>query len=245
MAAYPFENMDHCGNALIDSLRSTERRLVLNRLTHWRGTHGQIIHEPGDPVEYAFFPLGSSMASFRVIFDDGRDIETALIGNEGAVGGIVSRGHLPAYARAIVQFPGLFAKIALKELEDLKLQEARIASLFNRYADCLVAQIFQATACNAAHTIEQRAAKWLLAAAARTGSDQLTLTQEQLAGLLGVGRSYVSRVIGRLKTDGVVQTGRSRLVIRDHQALEGMSCRCDGAVRHHFEQLLKGVYPAD
>lgn len=231
------------GNNLIDSLRPAERSLLASRLSAWRGEAGRVIHSPGQSVDWAYFPLERAMVSYRVTFDDGHEVETALIGREGAVGGIVSRGHLPAFALAIVQFDGCFGRIPLNELEALKTKEPRIASLFNRYADCLLAQIFQAGACNASHTIEQRAAKWLIAACERTGSDELSLTQDQLAGLLGVGRSYTTRVIGRFKAEGVVETRRGRLKVLDRDRLASAACDCDHAVRRHFETVLRGVYP--
>lgn len=231
------------GNNLIDSLRPAERALIVSRLHLWCGAIGKVIQSPGDPVEWAYFPLDRAMVSYRVTFADGREVETALIGREGAVGGIVSRGHLPAFALAVVQFEGCFGRLPLAELEALKAKEPRIESLFNRYADCLVAQIFQAGACNATHTIEQRAAKWMIAACERTGTDELSLTQEQLAGLLGIGRSYTSRVLGRFKAEEIVETRRGRIRVRDHDRLSATACDCDTSVRRHFDLVLKGVYP--
>lgn len=231
------------GNNLIDSLRPRERALLVGRLHLWCGAVGKVVQTPGDRVEWAYFPLDRAMVSYRVTFSDGREVETALIGREGAIGGIVSRGHLPAFALAVVQFEGCFGRIPLNDLEALKAQEPRIDALFNRYADCLVAQIFQAGACNASHTIEQRAAKWLAAACDRTGSDELTLTQDQLAGLLGIGRSYTSRILGRFKAEEIVETRRGRVRVRDRDGLIAAACDCDAAVRRHFEIVLKGVYP--
>lgn len=236
---------ERSGNNLIDSLASTERELLMARLQPWTGWPGTIVHSPGDRVEWAVFPLGLSMVSYRVTFADGREVETALIGREGAVGGIVSGGYLPAFALAVVQFDGGFARIPLTRLEELKRSSPRIEALFNRYADCLLAQIFQSGACNATHTIEQRAAKWLLAASERTGSDEITLTQEQLAGLLGVGRSYASRVIGRFRADEIVENRRGRLRIVDKDRLSRAACSCNYAVHRHFETVLAGVYPEE
>src|SRR5206468_5383402 len=142
---------------------------------------------------------GSSLISYLVILRDGRAIETALIGREGAVGGMVSQGRLPAFSRAEVQLGGPFFRIDLHDLEDAKSRSMTLRHLFARYADCLMAQVFQSVACNAAHSIEQRTAKWLLAAIERTGAPDVALTQEQLAAMLGVGRSYLSRVIRDLK----------------------------------------------
>ncbi len=231
------------GNNLIDALRPRERDLLVSHLQPWEGAVGRAMQSPGSRVEWAYFPIGSAMASYRVTFGDGREVETALIGREGAIGGIVSQGHLPAFALAVVVFGGTFVRISLNDLEGLKAEEPRIESLFNRYADCLLAQVFQASACNAAHSIQQRAARWLVAASERTGSDELTLTQDQLAGLLGVGRSYTTRVIGRFKAEGVVDTRRGRLTVLDHDNLAAMACDCNDVVRSHFDTVLTGVYP--
>lgn len=231
------------GNNLIDALRPREWERLVSHLQSWPGEVGRTLQTPGGRVEWAYFPIGKAMASYRVTFSDGREVETALIGREGAVGGIVSRGHLPAFALAVVLFGGTFARISLNDLEALKAEEPAIDSLFNRYADCLLAQVFQASACNAAHSIQQRAARWLVAASERTGSDELTLTQDQLAGLLGVGRSYTTRVIGRFKSEGVVDPQRGRLTVVDHGRLTSMACDCNDVVRGHFNMVLKGVYP--
>jgi CRP-like cAMP-binding protein len=234
-----------CGSNLIAFLRSDDRQCLLERLELWSGTPGEVIYEPGDSVEYAYFPLNAALASYRVSFANGADVETALIGREGALGGIVSLGRLPAFARSVVQVAGDFGRLNLKELERLKNENPRIKGLFARYADCLLAQIFQATACNATHTLEQRAAKWLLAATDRTGSPDISLTQEQLAGLLGVGRTYANRTLGRFRDEGVIATRRSRLTIVDMEKMKSLSCECNACVREHFDAVLSGVYPSE
>ena len=118
--------------------------------------------------------------------------------------------------------------------------------MFARYADCMLAQIFQSTACNAIHSIEQRTAKWILSAMERTGGDNtVPLTHEQLATLLGVGRSYTSRVIQAFQ-GGRHPGDPPRL---DPGAKPGRAapspCLCNEAVKNHFEEVLRGVYPAE
>ena len=144
------------------------------------------------------------MVSLLIVTRDGREVEAATIGREGAVGGIVSDGHKPAFGRAVVQVPGSAFAISTSHLEAAKLGSTRFGDLFARYADCLMAQVFQSVACNATHTIEQRAAKWLCAAVDRTGRSSITMTQEQLASMMGIGRSYASRVIQLFKREGLV-----------------------------------------
>lgn len=233
------------GNNLLRALRPADAAIVNSLLQPWHGACGDVLYEPGDSITDVYFPCGPSMISYLVVLQDGRTAETALIGREGAVGGIVSRGRLPAFARAQVQFPGPFLRMPIVDLEEAKQRSSTLGYLFTRYADCLMAQVFQAVACNAAHTIEQRTAKWLLAALERTGARVIPLTQEQLAAMLGVGRSYISRVIATFRKRGVIQTRRGSTVITDLDQLKGIACGCNHSVRRHFEDVLSGVYPID
>jgi hypothetical protein len=233
------------GNNLLRALRPADAALINPCLEPWIGSRGEIIYEPGDEVRCVYFPCGPSMISYLVVLPDGSAVETALIGREGAVGGIVSQGRLPAYARAEVQFPGPFMRMAIADLQALKDQSPTLENLFARYADCLTAQVFQSVACNAAHSIEQRTAKWLVAAVERTGGPDIPLTQDQLAVMLAVGRSYISRVLRSFKQRGVLDIRRGSLVIRDFDALRAMACECNLCVREHFEEVLSGVYPTE
>ncbi len=204
--------------------------------------HDQL-YGPGENVEIVYFPCGPTLVSFLVTNVDGRDVDTILVGREGAVGGIVSHGNLPAYAKIVIKFGGPAVRLKVTDLEAAKLKSTSLRNLFARYADCLLAQVLQSTACNAIHSIEQRTAKWILAAMDRAGDDILPLTQEQLAFMLGVGRSYASRVVQSFKAEGIIETGRGALVVRDKQALQSRSCLCNESVRTHFEIVLRGVYP--
>jgi hypothetical protein len=145
------------------------------------------------------------------------------IGREGAAGGIVSHGSLPAFSRITVRFAGPFARLPVARLEAAKARSRTLAGLFARYADCLLAQILQSTACNATHSIEQRAAKWIIAAAERTGPERVPLTHEQLGMLLGVGRSYASRVVQKFKAARLVETRRKAFLVKNAEGLRGQS----------------------
>jgi len=239
------QTLEPIDNNLLRALRVDDWAILAPRLEDWSAPSGTVLHQPGDTVRFAFFPRGSSLISYLVVFEDGRAIETALVGREGAVGGIVSQGRLPAYSRAEVQRGGSFFRVNLHHLEEAKMRSLTLRYLFARYADCLMAQVFQSVACNATHTIEQRTAKWIMAAVERTGTDDLVLTQEQLAAMLGVGRSYLSRVIQDLRQREVIETRRGRIRVRDVDGLRALACECNDAVSRHFDEVLKGVYPAE
>lgn len=233
------------GNNLLRALRPADAALLNPFLEPWIGSRGQVIYEPGDPVRTVYFPCGPSMISYLVVLRDGMAVETALIGREGAVGGIVSKGRLPAFARAEVQFPGPFFRMQIADLEAVKQRSPTLGDLFARYADCLAAQIFQGGACNAAHSIEQRTAKWLISAVERTGGPDIPLTQDQLAVMLAVGRSYISRVLRTLRQRGILETRRGSLYISNIDELRALACECNDSVRDHFDEVLSGVYPAE
>lgn len=233
------------GNNLLRALRPADAAILNPMLEPWIGGRGQIIYEPGDPVRTVYFPCGPSMISYLVVLQDGSAVETALIGREGAVGGIVSKGRLPAFARAEVQFGGPFLRMPIAELEEAKQRSATLGNLFTRYADCMSAQIFQSVGCNAAHSIEQRTAKWLVSAVERTGGPDIPLTQDQLAVMLAVGRSYISRVLRGFKQRGILEVRRGSLNIRSFDALRAIACECNESVRAHFDEVLRGVYPAE
>jgi hypothetical protein len=231
-------------NNLLRRLNAADFALIAPHLAEVDANAGDVLYSPGDGVEIVYFPCGPSLVSYLVPNEDGRDVETILIGREGAVGGIVSQGYLPAYTRIMVKFTGPFARLSVGKLEAAKKQSPTLSNIFARYADCMLAQVFQSTACNAIHSIEQRTAKWILSAMERTdGDDVVPLTHEQLATLLGVGRSYTSRVIQTFKAEGVLETRRGSILVRNPDALKIRSCLCNEAVKSHFEEVLRGVYP--
>jgi hypothetical protein len=233
-------------NNLLRRLNASDFALLEPHLAQEESPAGGLLYNPGDSVDTVHFPCGPSLASFMVPNEDGRDVETILVGREGAVGGIVSQGYLPAYTRVMVKFGGPFVRLQVRKLEAAKLKSATLRNMFARYADCLLAQIFQATACNAIHSIEQRTAKWIISAMERTnGEDVVPLTHEQLATLLGVGRSYTSRVIQSFKAEGVLETRRGSILVRNRDALRIRACLCNESVKNHFEEVLRGVYPTE
>lgn len=232
-------------NNLLSTLQESDYQLIAAHLKLGQSASDDVLYNPGDNVGTVYFPCATSLVSLLVSNEEGHDVETILIGREGAVGGIVSSGNLPAYCRIVVKHGGQFVRLDVKDLEAAKARSLTFHRLFARYADCLLAQFLQATACNAIHSTEQRAAKWIISALERTGNDIVPLTQEQLAGLLGVGRSYTSRVLQVFKAEKILETRRGSVLVRDRDALQARSCLCNLAVKQHFKEVLRGVYPDD
>jgi hypothetical protein len=230
-------------NALLAKLRDEDRQRLAPHMMRIDLRAYDVLQRAGEDVVDTWFPCGSAMAAFRVwVDDDTPALEVALVGSEGAVGGIVSNGNVPAFATCHVQGGGRFLRIKTAALEQCKLDSISLRHWFSRYSDCLLAQIFQTAACNGTHTIEQRTAKWLLAGLARTGSSEFEMTQEQLAQMLGVGRTYVARVVGQLREEGVLKTRRGVFIVKDEAALRQRSCRCTTTIENHFDAVLHGIY---
>jgi len=202
---------------------------------------GKVLFEPGDDVITTYFPCHRTMVSLLIVTRDGREVEAATIGREGAVGGIVSEGHKPAFGRAMVQIGGEALAIPTSHLEAAKTGSPRFGDLFSRYADALLAQMMQSVACNALHRTEERCARWLLATQDRAGDKLVHLTQESMAEMLGVQRTTVTAVTGVLQERGLIRTHRGRVEILDRPGLERAACECYRAVEDHFARLLPEV----
>ncbi len=237
--------MNSANNGLLRKLKPADHSLLTPHFEKVVLTRGAILFESGEEVRFVHFPLDGAVVSLLVSMGDGATAQTVSIGREGAIGGIVSHGLVPAFARAVVQISGNALRLDVGQLNAAKRRSDGLANLFARYADCLVAQLVQAVACNALHTIEQRAARWLLATQDRVGEDEVLLTQEFLAEMLGVQRTYVTRVAKALQAAGVIRYQRGRITILDRARLEHASCECHAAVRAHFDRVLAGVYPSE
>ncbi|UFS92747.1 Crp/Fnr family transcriptional regulator [Bradyrhizobium daqingense] len=226
-------------NELLRSLAPKDFRSLRPYMDEIDGYSGQALCYPGDAVENIYFPCGPTLVSFAVATDDDREIEVLLVGREGAAGGVISHGLLPAYSRLAVKMAGPLVRLSARKLYEAQQESSGLNQLLARYADCFVAQTFQSIACNAAHSIEQRAAKWIIDLVEHTGAGTVPLTHEQFAGILGVGRSYASRVLHDFKAAGVIETARGSITVRDLKALHRSSCSCNSSVKKHFAEVLR------
>ena len=231
-------------NNILDLLQQSSKRQLAPYLDEIDLRRGDSLFEPSDDVTHAHFPLAGAVISLVLPMRDGRAIEAATIGREGVVGGIVSLGFKPAFARATVQIPGKAQRIPIARLEAIKQQSPAVHGVLARYADCLTAQILQSVGCATAHSVEARCARWLLTAQDRSHASDIPLTQEALAEMFGVARTYVSRIAQVLQKRGAISYHRGLVRVERRDILEEMSCECYGAVRCHFERVLPGAYPA-
>lgn len=225
------------GNRLLSTFPPELREMIESNSQLVDLESGSTVLRRGMDVAHSLFPFATTMVSMVVELDDGRSVEVTSIGREGAVGGIISCGNIPAFTRAEVMVAGPAAKVPMGVIEEAKGRSAHLRNLFCRYSDYLLAQVMQTVACNSFHPIEARAARWLLLAHDR-GGNRLELTQESLAGLLGVQRTTVNAVARELQDEGLITTRRGIIEVHDRAGLERRSCECYRRVERFFGQVV-------
>jgi CRP-like cAMP-binding protein len=226
-------------NRLLAALPATDRALLEPHAAFVELAQGAVLFEPEEDVVITHFPLRGTMTGLVVVLEDGRTAEAASIGREGAIGGIVSAGQKPAFARAVTQIAGPALRLETARIEVAKHRSLVVRDLFARYADVLLAQVCQSVVCNSYHPMRQRLARWLLMTQDRIGRDELPLTQEYLAQMMGVHRSTLIRVARSHQNDGVIRNARGRLTVLDRAKLEKASCECYAVVAGHYERILR------
>lgn len=230
------------GNLLLKALRTEDRAFIAPHLEVIEYRRGDTVFAAGSDVEHVVFPCKQLVASLVISMADGRSAETATIGREGAVGGAVSMGGLPASAHGVVQIGGPALRMQTAKLQEARRSSESLNNLFTRYADCLLAQVLQSVACNALHPIEERCLRWLMTLQDRLGEDVLPVTQDFLASMIGVQRTYLTRILSTLQAQGLVEIGRGRIRIVDRAEMEAAACECHGCVRRHYDAVMGSVY---
>jgi CRP-like cAMP-binding protein len=198
---------------------------------------GDVIAETGDPVSRVYFPF-SGVVSLVVEMDVGEMIETAMVGRDGVVNGTSALDGNVSLHKGIVQIAGAGAAINPDVLRKLAHEFGPLQSLLIRHEQVLLAQAQQSAGCNASHTVEARMCRWLLRMRDLTQSDDLTLTQEFLAQMLGVRRTSVSLVAGTLQKAGLIKYRRGKIHLVDLDQLQQSACECYETVKGHYERLL-------
>lgn len=219
------------GNRLLAALPGDIFALLEPDLKQVLLPQGVVCFDPGDPINQVYFPH-TGMISCLVTTGDGEMVETSSVGCEGAVGLQSGLGQRVSFTRAMVQIGGKFSVISASRLENAASCTAALRDLIIRYTEALWAEAQQNAACNAIHDGSARLSRWLLQCADRIGSDQLTLTQEFLADMLGVRRTTVTLLAQELQKKGILRYSRGRITILDRGRLEECACECYGAIGH-------------
>jgi CRP-like cAMP-binding protein len=197
---------------------------------------GQVLYEARGVIEYAYFPMGAVLSALTVMAD-GNAIEVATIGSEGMVGHY-GFGGVTSPHRMIVQVEDGGLRIQTRTLEREAANDERLRELLTAYHVAFVSQMSQSVACNGLHRLVQRCSRWLLMTHDRVGSDELRLTHEYLALMLGARRASVTEALRPLQKAGLVQSHRGRITILDRAGLEARSCECYFVVRADHDRLL-------
>src|SRR5262245_10619760 len=172
------------------------------------------------------------------VLEGGAMVETAMVGREGVVGAFAGLGPWNAFTRAVVQIPGIAGVIPTSCFQSAVGQSVRIRNLILRYKEGLLAQVQQTAACNALHSLEARLARWLLQASDRLDDQQLPLTQDCLAQMLGVRRTTVTLMAGKLQEDNLITYHRGHITLVDRAGLERVACECYRTIRRRTDVSL-------
>ncbi len=200
----------------------------------------ETLQEAGEPSEFVYFPT-SGIISLLTVLENGSMIEFATVGREGTTG-VPLFLHIPNGSLAVIsQLAGEALRISAKDFMDQVRDSPIFAAVIGRYAGVLLALAAQSAACNRAHGVAERCARWLLMTHDQARVDEFAITQEFLAQMLGVGRSSVTEVAGSLQEHGIVRYHRGRITILNRARLEEVACECYQVIRKHLESLPHGI----
>lgn len=223
-------------NQWLAALDVADRRVIDPHLNERPFAKGQMLYDAGEAVGDIWFPM-TGVVSLMTLVDDDKMVETAVIGREGLVG--VSCGPMNgrAVSRAVSQCGGTAACLPAEVFSRAMADSPNMRDSLTRFTESLFAQVQQNAACNAQHRLEERMARWLLTVHDRSDGDCFPLTQEDIAGMLGVRRPTVSEVGAALEKRGLIERRRGAICVLDRKALEKAACGCYGAVRDVSEEL--------
>ncbi len=198
---------------------------------------GHVLYESGDEMRHVYFPT-TSIVSLLYVMEDGSSAEIAIVGNEGIVGISLFMGGESTPSRAIVQSAGHAFRVAGTLLKDEFRRAGPVQHVLLRYTQALITQMSQTAVCNRHHSVEQQLCRWLLMSLDRLATNELTMTQELIANMLGVRREGVTESAGKLQKLGLIEYSRGHIKVLDRPALEAHACECYQVVKTEFERLL-------
>ncbi|GAP94500.1 Crp/Fnr family transcriptional regulator [Leptolyngbya sp. NIES-2104] len=220
-------------NQLLAALSSGDYERLTSFLETVTLSSGQVLYEPNQSIDSAYFPTTAVIAHLNLM-ESGREVETALIGNEGMIGVPLVLGTDRIPMRAIVQIPGTAFRISAKALLSELNANRSLQSLLLRYVQTLMGQIAQNLTCMQLHSTQERCCYLLLLLQDRIGTPDLILTQELLARMVGVRRDRISEIIAILERAGLIDHQRGRVTILDRCGLESAACDCYRILRAAF-----------
>jgi CRP-like cAMP-binding protein len=201
---------------------------------------GEALYEPGTQLRHAYFPT-TSIVSLHYVTESGASAETAGVGNEGIVGVSLFMGGDTTPSSAVVQTAGYGFRLDRHVLKQEFDRAGALQRLLLRYTQALMTQMAQTAVCNRHHSLEQQLCRWLLLTLDRLPTQELTMTQELVAGMLGVRREGVTEAAGKLQRAGLISYRRGHISVLDRKGLEAQTCECYGVVKKEMDRLLSDV----
>ncbi|HEX8139725.1 MAG TPA: Crp/Fnr family transcriptional regulator [Pyrinomonadaceae bacterium] len=229
---YPVENR------LLAALPADTYERICPHLERVSFKLGEVLYESGGHLDHVYFPT-TAIISLLYMMENGSSAEVGMAGNEGMVGVALFMGGGSMPNRAVVQSAGRVIRMKAKALQTEFAQGGAFQQVLLRYTQALITQISQTAVCNRLHTVEQQLCRWLLLSHDRIEADELAMTQELIANMLGVRREGVTVAAGRLQDAGAISYSRGCIKILDRTKLETMVCECYQVVETEFNRLLR------
>jgi CRP-like cAMP-binding protein len=228
-------------NHLLDALLFGEFERLNPNLEHIELPLGKVLYESGGTLTHVYFPT-TCIISLLYVMENGASAEIAVVGNESILGISLFMGGDTTPSRAVVQSAGHAYRLKAHFLKEEFGRGGPVQRLLLRYTQALITQMSQTAVCNRHHTVEQQLCCWLLLSIDRLVSDELSMTQELIANMLGVRREGVTEAAGRLQHEGLILYSRGHIKVLDRPNLEKRSCECYQVVKAEFDRLLPAMH---
>jgi len=224
-------------NHILNALPHLERERLFPHLKLVSLALGTVLYESGETLRHIYFPT-NSIVSLLYVMKDGSSAEIAVVGNEGALGVSLFMGGETTPSRALVQSAGYAYRLTGRRLKLEFNRHGEMLHILLRYTQSLITQMAQTAVCNRHHSLEQQLCRWLLLSLDRLSGNQLNMTQELIANMLGVRREGVTEAAGKLQKMGAMRYARGKIVVLDRPLLERLSCECYAVVKKETDRLL-------
>jgi len=229
-------------NRLLLALPSRDLKQLMPQLEHITCHREQVLMDADSALDYVYFP-DSGVVSVLAVYADGSVIEMATIGREGFTGVQAALGAKTSSARFLVQIPGSAARLSRVAFTRAAQSMPSFRNLTHAYVQAFLEQVLVSVACNGAHSLKERLARWLLMMRDRGDDDVLQITQNMLGEMLGVQRPTITNAAGELERAGLIERGRRQVTILNRQGLSKASCECYQLVRMRMAHHLPKTYP--